>query len=381
LLKGATGLGAATTFAAAETGCAHSPAASPASASGSEPPLPSAEEIAKVVREMDERLAWIDRHDARDKLFGGTHAGSSADLVEREQKTKLFRQAMRTLYVTGRFMDLPDEVKMHPDLQSRLWNAQPDMDEAVLGMTEVLESLRPEDHAAIQSTLRAQPDLMEGLASIMDATAKEDGLPVRRRAAVRTTTLSLADRMAKQAPNLVVDPYVRRVRRLQARPIPTTGAARAMAARLGEDAYWQQEQRLTDLAMRWQRHLAQTTTVAPATQAGSAHAAAPASGPAAAPVVVPAAAPSADPSADPAATPAPRKPGESTIRVGGYMMGFGAGSIALGLIFAGLNSAFQADALLAGALIFGVTIGPILLIAGLIVLIVGQIIKASSSPK
>jgi len=373
LLKGATGLGAATTFAAAETGCAHSPAASPASASGSEPPLPSAEEIAKVVREMDERLAWIDRHDARDKLFGDSRAGSSADLVEREQKTKLFRQAMRTLYVTGRFMDLPDEIKMHPEVQSRMWNAQPDMDEAVLGMTEVLESLGPEDHAAIQSTLRAQPDLMEGLASMMDATAKEDGLPVRRRAAVRTTTLSLADRMAKQAPNLVVDPYVRRVRRLQARPIPTTGAARAMAARLGEDAYWQQEQRLTDLAMRWQRHLAQTTAVAPATQAGSAHAAAPASGPASAPV--------ADPSADPSATPAPRKPGESTIRVGGYMMGFGAGSIALGLIFAGLNSAFEADAFLAGALIFGVTIGPILLISGLIVLIVGYIIKASSSPK
>ena len=69
------------------------------------------------------------------------------------------------------------------------------------------------------------------------------------------------------------------------------------------------------------------------------------------------------------------------MRVGGYLMGFAAGSFVLGVIFAGLNSLFEADVFLGAALVFGVTIGPILLIAGLITLIVGAIIKASSSPK
>ena len=55
--------------------------------------------------------------------------------AELEKQTVLTRKAMRSLYVTGRFLDLPDELKAHPGVQARLLAVAPDMDDAVVGYT------------------------------------------------------------------------------------------------------------------------------------------------------------------------------------------------------------------------------------------------------
>ena len=57
-------------------------------------------------------------------------------------------------------------------------------------------------------------------------------------------------------------------------------------------------------------------------------------------------------------------------------MGFGLGSVALGLILGGIAAATSASGFIIPALVLGVTIGPILLVAGLIVVIVGAVMKA-----
>ena len=72
----------------------------------------------------------------------------------------------------------------------------------------------------------------------------------------------------------------------------------------------------------------------------------------------------------------PSSPGKNTVSTGGRMMGFGLGSVALGLIFAGIYAATQSIPIGITALVLGVTIGPILLVAGLIVVIVGAIMRA-----
>jgi hypothetical protein len=58
-------------------------------------------------------------------------------------------------------------------------------------------------------------------------------------------------------------------------------------------------------------------------------------------------------------------------------MGFGLGSVALGLIFAGLAQLTATQALYIPALVLGVTIGPILLVVGLVIVLVGLAIRAS----
>jgi len=124
--------------------------------------LPDPVVVDELLRSMDRRLAWIDEQRAMPPgLRTPSWLGPGADPARAERAGRLFRQSMRTLYLTGRSMDLPDEVLMHPGYQARLAAAQADMDEAVLGTAAMLEALTAEDHRAIQHSLRAHPEIGE----------------------------------------------------------------------------------------------------------------------------------------------------------------------------------------------------------------------------
>lgn len=337
-----------------ETGCAHGPAAD------AEPPLPDPAFVASICNSLDQRCAWIDQHQLAGDLAPALRRPFTPDEAAKAARyDRLFRSSIRTLYLTGRFLDLPDEIKVHPDIQARMWAAQPQMDDAILGTTELLESLTPENHREIQRVLRERPELGEQLAVLMEEPAREDGIPFKRRLGLRTTTTDLATRMAAQSPALTVDPYVRRVRKIEARRQTPSEGTRRLAARVGQEAFWQHQERLAATATRWRQQLAQTQGGAPAPTTTSTP-------------------------APPATTPAPAKPqeppkpGSTQLGVGAWMMGLGGGSIALGLIFAGINSVANTSAFTTPALIFGVTIGPILLIIGLIVILVGLLVRAAS---
>lgn len=345
--------------------------------------LPDQAVIDNVLRKMDSRLAWIDRQELPPELVPRrSTAPTPAAQASAEKHDLLFRQSVRTLYLTGRFMDLPDEIKTHPEVQARVMAAQPEMDDAVLGTTELLESLTPEDHRNIQATLRAHPHLGEQVAALLEIPAKEDGIPFKRRMGLRTATLQMTERMAAQSPAFTIDPQIQRVRRLNARPHREDGAARIMAARMGEEAFWQHQQRLADLSSAWARRLAQSSpagtgarnpvgsTVPPYPVPSGARpqgAAAPA-GPSR-----PASPTTAPPGLSP---PPPNTTGNQVLSRGGAIMGFGLASVGVGLLFAGLNAAFSTEAFLWPALIFGITVGPILLIVGFVVVIVGAIMSA-----
>jgi hypothetical protein len=342
LLKGGVAAGGAAAAAATQEGCAHGPGVG-------EAPLSDPATVDQIARNLDRRMAWIEDQ-AGFPAEMGIQARPARNLEEQarfDQQGRLFRQSLRTLYLTGRFMDLPDDIKVHPDIQARVVAAQPEMDEAVLGTIAMLEALGPNDHRAIQDTLRRHPDIGERLAQVLDQTGKEDGIPFQRRMSLRASTLELGRRMTAQSPALTIDPYVKKVRRIQARPHRDDETARVMAVRMGERAFWEHQRRLSELHGRWQRQLAQAP-------AGS------------------------KPPAAPAGKPAPAVPsrGQGVVSTGGKMMGFGALSIGVGLLFAGLYQLGWEFAAIP-ALVLGVTVGPIAIVIGLIVVIVGAIMVAA----
>jgi hypothetical protein len=342
-----------------------------------------------MLKKLDQRMDWIRRSASlpedvlplsklpRGPGFDGALASDSA----------LVRKSIRTLYLTGRFLDMPDEMKVHPGVQSRVRAMQTEMDDAVLGMTERLERMTPGDHRRLQDYLQRDPLFGERLAGVLEQTAKDDGLSFGRTLGVRSSVLELTRRMAAQSPGLVTGPLVDKVRRVEAHLRSDAEEARRMSARLGEQAFWTHQEHLAMLHDAWARRLgtataiASTGDVAPAPNPASAHDAdsAPAASPAAA--ASPGAAASTAAAASPAAAapPAAPAPGTRTMKVGGIMMGFGAGSVALGLILAASGGGFSSSTALGLAgLVFAVTIGPILLVVGLITLLVGLAIYAAS---
>jgi hypothetical protein len=169
------------------------------------------------------------------------------------------RKAARSLYATGRFVDMPDELKAHPDVQAKLRSLHGDMDEAVLGMTDVLERMTPGDHKRLQRCLRDDPALTERLASYLERPAVDDGIPFKRRFGMRATMLQVGGRMAAQSPGLLTDPIVRKVRKIQARPRPEAEQLRALAARMGQEAFWAHQDKMAALHTAWAVRLGRPT--------------------------------------------------------------------------------------------------------------------------
>jgi hypothetical protein len=150
---------------------------------------------------------------------------------------------------------------------------------------------------------------------------------------------------------------VKKVRRIQARSQRDDEHARVMAARMGERAFWEHQRRLAELHGRWQRQLARAPAWTP-------------------PGSKPSSAPASAPAGKPARAGAAPSRGHAIVSSGGWIMGFGAMSIGAGLLFAGLYSA-GLDFAVYPALVLGVTVGPIALVIGLLVVIVGAITVAA----
>ncbi|HEY0714296.1 MAG TPA: hypothetical protein VGF45_16560, partial [Polyangia bacterium] len=331
LLRGGVAVGGAF-GSAATSACAHRPVIAS--------PLPDRAMVEQLTRSLDRRMTEIENARAFPPGLGvpTRGPGSPAQLADLEARGKLLRKSMRTLYLTGRFIDLPDEIKTHPSLQDRVLAAQPEMDEAILGATAMLESLRPEQLRAIQQTLQGDPGLGERLAVVLDETGKADGIPFPRRMSTRAMTLQLAAQMAAQPPSLTIDPYVKRVRKITVRPHAADESVRLQVARVGERVFWEHQAKLAHLQARWQQELGGPSD--------------------------PRAAAQAEPSR-----------GRRVLSTGGRIMGFGVGSIGVGVVFAGIAKA-GVDAAIWPALFFGVTLGPILVIVASLVLLAGLAIRA-----
>jgi hypothetical protein len=379
-------------------GCAHvSPVDSDDSLLGSL----DAKGAESYLRKMDRRLAWIDTDSGGSLMSPLPPQCSPERQAEYDRFGRLFRVSARSLYMTGCFLEAPEELQAHPGMQARMATAQEGMDEAVFGTADMLESLTPNQHQRIRQTLREKPELAEDLARFLDAPAKADDMPLKRRYLLRSGILDLATKMQAQSPALVIDPYVRKVRRIQARDPASLAAdsSRLAAARIGEEAFWAYQERLAKLAVAWERKLAVADAAAPATAPPHPASAPPlqpyeplpsATPPPAAPSAIPPPATPAPPGqpqanqlkqppAGPKPPPLPGQPtgGQKTLTMGGHIMGYGLGSIGVGLLFAGLYQLTSVSAFVYPAVVLGVTVGPVLLVIGLLVVIVGAIIRAT----
>ncbi len=166
--------------------------------------------------------------------------------------------------------------------------------------------------------------------------------------------------MRAQNPQLAIEPYARKTRRIQAQRSTAAERERETRVKAGEKAFWEFEQRSLAHLAEWDRIYATRPRVDlvaleqtyPDTDDG----------------------PEAHPD-DPVAG------AVKVERIGGYLLGIGLGSFALGGIFylvylGGAGSSWA----IAPTLVLGVTVGPGLIIAGLIVLIVGATMYAVRKP-
>lgn len=233
-------LGAATA-AASSAGCAGWTAAAGGSFDASSVREGAGEsfDIASFIASLDQKLSAI--VDPLAKLLSQnkrTASSSSAAVAGDPRTADLVRKSLKSLVLVSAFHDLPEPARLHPAIQSRMWNAMPDMDDAVTGMTALLSSLTPAQRQQAEHKLKDDPGLTMRVAESIDEHARGVGINARGRGRLRGAASALSWRMRHQPASLVLDDYVGKMHRIVARRGSDAQRERLLALEVTQAAFW-----------------------------------------------------------------------------------------------------------------------------------------------
>jgi hypothetical protein len=150
----------------------------------------------------------------------------------------LFRKSLRSLFLVASFRDLPERERLHPGMQARMWGSLGDMDDAVLGVTEMLDALTPAARVDLQQKLKRQPELSMRLGEELDTEAARAGLSLERRLHLRSMASQLTFRLKNQSASLLIDEYVGKVKKVTARQGSPAEVQRRLAAAMSQAAFF-----------------------------------------------------------------------------------------------------------------------------------------------
>jgi len=196
-----------------------------------------AHRVAAMPPDMDEYLARLDAGAARIGRW------STVDVVpqwkgDRAEGETIARTALQTLFITGMIADLPIEGQMRPEVQRRIHDAIPLMDEATERTTSFLASRTAADLSYVQLGLRDY-DAGATIFTAFDREAAANGVSDWRRAQTREIFAQAEWRLRNQPPHLIVGEYLDKVEKLGAADIPGESRLRTLAAEAGEKAFWE----------------------------------------------------------------------------------------------------------------------------------------------
>jgi hypothetical protein len=210
------------------------------------PPQPPLPDMNSYLERVDEGLAFISSESWSD----GSPDGNRADPLDRNNG--LGRKVLRSLYLAGMFGDLPDEGQAHPGMQERVARALPEMDEALDGTIDYLSSVSDDQVEQLQQFLREHDDPGMAIAEHLDRRTADTGVSTKRRLQTRAMITQVVARLKNQPPRQLFDEYIGKVNKQAALAGTVAESERYLTAQIGERAFWERQQRLALASARWQ---------------------------------------------------------------------------------------------------------------------------------
>lgn len=224
------------TVASTAAGVAAAPITSTLSAM---PSVPAEPPPLAAVPDMDEYVARVDRGVARIGAWSpGANARAARDGVDVDT---LARNSLQAMFLTGMLGDLPLPAQLDERMQDRVARAMPVLDDAVSGMTDFLATRTEADLAAVQAELQS-PGVAREIRNALVSEAAASGVSPQRRAQLEGMVDHVTWRMANQPPALIVSEYLEKVEKVAATDVESEVRQRQLAARVGEELFWQQAQ-------------------------------------------------------------------------------------------------------------------------------------------
>ncbi|MBX3190201.1 MAG: hypothetical protein KF819_24450 [Labilithrix sp.] len=142
---------------------------------------------------------------------------TSLTAAELQRDEALVRKSLRSLLLVGSYGDLSPEGKAHPEMIGRIARGADEMDDAVRGVQAHFDALGPERRAAIQTRLRAQPELGDAVGHALDARAAQIGISIERRMHLQSIVQQTSWRLRAQPMTTFVDEQSATIRNIAER--------------------------------------------------------------------------------------------------------------------------------------------------------------------
>lgn len=153
---------------------------------------------------------------------------------------ELTKKTLRSLLLVGTLQELPPEQLAHEGVQQRLRDSMGEFDDAMFGMTSLLEGLSPTERAQISKSLQDDPSLGMKVMGAVDEEAAAFGVSMKQRSRLRAISSHTCARL-RQSPELTLTEYTGKMRKVAARHGARAELERSSAAAIGNALLWQNQ--------------------------------------------------------------------------------------------------------------------------------------------
>ncbi|MDP1824288.1 MAG: hypothetical protein Q8L48_13625 [Archangium sp.] len=152
----------------------------------------------------------------------------------------LAKKTLRSLLLVGTVQELPPEQMAHAGVQQRLRDSMGEFDDAMFGMTSMLEGLSPTERAGVSKALRDDPQLGMRIMGRLDEDAASFGVSLKQRSKLRAVSAQACARL-RQSPDLAIAEYTGKMHKVAARHGARAELERRAGAAIGTSLLWQGE--------------------------------------------------------------------------------------------------------------------------------------------
>jgi len=194
-------------------------------------------DVDEVLANMDEGMRRISEWNPVDDFMG-----SAGDCPKRAEANRVARNAVKSLYVTAMFNDLPVDSQLQPSVQKRIQSALPEIDASAKEMDSYLDANFQVSDEEMQACLSRDDDPGMRFLQQFNDLAGAHGVTARRRLQVRAMTTNILWRLKNQPPELLINECNDKMERATTSAGPEAAARRLLASRVTEEAFWSWQQ-------------------------------------------------------------------------------------------------------------------------------------------
>ena len=188
----------------------------------------------EVLSRMDAGLRKISDWNLVDDFTETSDSGP-----ERDNANRVARNAVKSLYVTAMFCDMPVSAQVQPGAQKRIMAALPEMEEAARELEGHLDTHCHLSDEELREFLRRDDDPGMRFLESFNNLAKDHGITAQRRLQIRAMTTNILWRLKNQPPGLLLSECNEKMKRAYASAGPDVAAQHLVAANVTEEAFWQ----------------------------------------------------------------------------------------------------------------------------------------------